>query len=353
MPSRVTDLRHDRRRAARPSVLRAGGLVAIPTETVYGLGADAATAGRGRPHLRGQGPAARPPADRPPAPARARSTVGRRRVPDRRARAASPTPAGRDRSRCCCPRAARVLDVVTGGRPTVGLRVPAHPLTLRLIGTLGTGLAAPSANRFGHVSPTTAEHVLDDLGRGSTRERDAVLDGGPCPVGVESTIVDCTTSPPQVLRAGAIGAEDVESILASTGRRRRQGRAAPAGCSSPTTHPDARSCSSTTGTRPTASSTRVTSAAIGSRARPHRRPRDRRPRALRRPPRRPTATASTRWWSCCRRRRARPRPPRPLVQGRSRESPISSQSSELSAGDPGVADRVEVGGRDAVLGADA
>jgi L-threonylcarbamoyladenylate synthase len=87
-------------------------------------------------------------------------------------------------------------------------------VTLALIGALDTGLAAPSANRFGRVSPTTAQHVLDDLGALLDPRTDAVLDGGPCPVGVESTIVDLTTSPPQVLRAGAIVPDDVESILA-------------------------------------------------------------------------------------------------------------------------------------------
>jgi L-threonylcarbamoyladenylate synthase len=113
------------------------------------------------------------------------------------------------------PRGRHVLDVVTGGRSTVGLRAPAHPLTLEVIRALATGLAAPSANRFGRVSPTTAHHVLDDLGALLDPARDVVLDGGPCPVGVESTIVDLTTSPAQVLRAGAIVAEAIESILAS------------------------------------------------------------------------------------------------------------------------------------------
>ncbi len=112
------------------------------------------------------------------------------------------------------PRGPLVSDAVTGGRPTVGLRVPAHPMTLELLSTLQTGLAAPSANRFGRVSPTTAAHVVDDLADFLDPATDAVLDGGPCPVGVESTIVDLGTTPPQILRAGAIGAEQIESILA-------------------------------------------------------------------------------------------------------------------------------------------
>jgi L-threonylcarbamoyladenylate synthase len=111
------------------------------------------------------------------------------------------------------PRAARVLDAVTGGRDAVGLRAPAHPLTERLLAITGLAIAAPSANRFGRVSPTTAEHVIDDLGPFLDPARDAVLDGGPSPIGVESTIVDCTTDPPQLLRPGGIPTEDVERLL--------------------------------------------------------------------------------------------------------------------------------------------
>jgi L-threonylcarbamoyladenylate synthase len=107
------------------------------------------------------------------------------------------------------PRSSRVLDVVTGGRPSVGVRVPAHPMTLELLARFGGGLAAPSANRFGRVSPTTAEHVRADLGD----DVDFVLDGGPCPVGVESTIVDCTVDPPQVLRPGGVPTEDIAALL--------------------------------------------------------------------------------------------------------------------------------------------
>ena len=101
-----------------------------------------------------------------------------------------------------------VLDAVTGGRDTVALRMPAHATALALIDGAGRGLVAPSANRFGHVSPTTAAHVMDDL----DGLIDAVIDGGPCSVGVESTIVDCT-SRPQVLRSGAITDTDIEDCL--------------------------------------------------------------------------------------------------------------------------------------------
>ena len=105
-----------------------------------------------------------------------------------------------------------MLDEVTGGFATVGVRVPAHPLTLELLTRFGGGLAAPSANRFGRVSPTTAAHVRSDLGA----DVDFVLDGGACPVGVESTIVDCTVDPPQVLRPGGISAEEVAALLEMT-----------------------------------------------------------------------------------------------------------------------------------------
>jgi L-threonylcarbamoyladenylate synthase len=111
------------------------------------------------------------------------------------------------------PRSSKVPDAVTGGRDTVGLRAPAHPLTEQLLAQTGLGIAAPSANRFGRVSPTTAQHVVDDLGRLLDPARDVVLDGGPSPIGVESTIVDCSVDPPQLLRPGGIPTEDVERLL--------------------------------------------------------------------------------------------------------------------------------------------
>jgi L-threonylcarbamoyladenylate synthase len=111
------------------------------------------------------------------------------------------------------PRHPRVPDAVTGGRDTVGLRAPAHPLTRQLLARTGLGIAAPSANRFGRVSPTTARHVADDLGPYLDEARDVILDGGRSPIGVESTIVDCTTDPPQLLRPGGIPTEDIERLL--------------------------------------------------------------------------------------------------------------------------------------------
>lgn len=189
--------------------IRAGGLVAIPTETVYGLAADARNAAAVRRIFEVKGR----PGDHPlivhlASAAEVDDWTGE--VSDAARRligAAWPGPLT-----VVVPRSDRVLDEVTGGRDTVGLRVPAHPLTLDLIERTGP-LAAPSANRFGSVSPTTALHVLDDLGERLDPGRDVILDGGACPVGVESTIVDCVADPPQILRAGGVPVEDVLALL--------------------------------------------------------------------------------------------------------------------------------------------
>jgi L-threonylcarbamoyladenylate synthase len=191
---------------AAVDALRAGGLVAIPTETVYGLGADASNETAVRRVFAAKGR----PADHP--------LIVHLGAADLLPAWAASVPAAAARLAATCwpgpltvlvPRAAHVLDVVTGGRDTVGLRVPAHPMTLDLLARFGGGVAAPSANRFGRVSPTTAGHVRDDLGD----LVDLVLDGGPCPIGVESTIVDCTTDPPQVLRPGGIPDEQIAALL--------------------------------------------------------------------------------------------------------------------------------------------
>ena len=128
-------------------------------------------------------------------------------------------------------RSSRVPDAVTGGRDTVGIRVPAHPATLDVLARTGGGLAAPSANRYGAVSPTTVGHVLDELGDLLDPATDVILDGGPSPVGVESTIVDCTVDPPQILRPGGIPTETVAELLgtplaAATGPSRAAGMVA-------------------------------------------------------------------------------------------------------------------------------
>lgn len=188
------------------ALLRDGGLVVFPTETVYGLGADASNptalrrlfAVKGRPvhhpvivHLASA------------------ETIDdwASEVPDE-ARVLTdrfwPGPLT-----VILRRRARVLDEVTGGLPTVGLRVPAAPVALDLLAAFGGGLAAPSANRFGHVSPTTAQSVIDELGDAV----DLVLDGGPCRVGVESTIVELTGEAPTVLRPGAVTVAQLERAL--------------------------------------------------------------------------------------------------------------------------------------------
>src|SRR6478752_6837118 len=186
-------------------ILGAGGLVALPTETVYGLAADATKDDAVRRIYAVKGrPAGHPlivhvaDVDRLPRWAS--------RVPDAAALLAEacwPGPLT-----VIVPAATSVSRVVTGGRDTVGVRVPAHPLALAVLERMD-GVAAPSANRFGRVSPTSAAHVVADLGD----DVDYVLDGGPSPVGVESTIVDTTTDPPQVLRPGGIADEEVARLL--------------------------------------------------------------------------------------------------------------------------------------------
>jgi len=107
------------------------------------------------------------------------------------------------------PRTTKVPDWVTGGRETVAIRVPIHPVAMTLLNNIGTGVVAPSANRFGRVSPTTAQHVEDDLGT----DVDLILDGGPCDVGVESTIVECVGDEVRILRPGVIGVEDIQRVV--------------------------------------------------------------------------------------------------------------------------------------------
>ena len=188
------------------AALRDGGVVAFPTETVYGLGARAGDADAVRRVFAIKGR----PADHPLIVHLASATwlpIWAAEVPETADALASvlwPGPLT-----VLVRRAAHVLDVVTGGLDTVGLRVPAHPMALALIAAVGEGVAAPSANRFGRVSPTTAAHVMADLGD----DVDLVLDGGPCAVGVESTIVDCTLDPPVVLRPGGVPVEQLDEVL--------------------------------------------------------------------------------------------------------------------------------------------
>ncbi len=188
------------------SVLRSGGLIALPTETVYGLGADAAN----ELAVRRIFAVKRRPSTHPLIVHVADLTEARRwassfpRAAELLAQAFWPGPLT-----LVVPRSARASDAVTGGQDTVGLRVPDHALTQELLTLFGGGIAAPSANRFGHVSPTTAQHVRDELGD----EVDLILDGGPSSVGVESTIVDVAHGPPRVLRPGGVPGEELERVL--------------------------------------------------------------------------------------------------------------------------------------------
>jgi L-threonylcarbamoyladenylate synthase len=196
--------------AAAAARLRAGGLVAFPTETVYGLGGDAGNAAAVRRIFEAKGR----PADHPVIVHLADASDlahWARDVPERAlalARAFWPGPLT-----LILPKAGHVLGVVTGGQDSVGLRVPAHPVARALLAAFarlgGRGVAAPSANRFGHVSPTTAAHVADDLGSAV----DVILDGGASEVGIESTIVAFAGDVPMLLRPGGIGPEAIAQVL--------------------------------------------------------------------------------------------------------------------------------------------
>ncbi|MSQ59410.1 MAG: threonylcarbamoyl-AMP synthase [Betaproteobacteria bacterium] len=185
-------------------ILRGGGLVAFPTETVYGLGADASNPAAVRRIFEAKG---RPTAHPLIVHLATEDQIGQwaHDIPAAASQLASafwPGP-----MTLILKRHARVLDEVTGGQDTVGLRVPAHPMAQALLQAFGGGVAAPSANRFGHVSPTTAAHVRDELGG----RVDLVLDGGACDVGIESTIVDCSSGIPFILRPGKITGDDIRA----------------------------------------------------------------------------------------------------------------------------------------------
>lgn len=193
------------------ALLRQGELVALPTETVYGLGADALNpaavakifAAKGRPsdhplivHL-----------------SDAEQLLDWARDVPREAIALArvfwPGPLT-----LILRKEEGVSDLVTGGQDTVGLRVPNHPVALELLRAFGGGVAAPSANRFGRISPTTAEHVRQELGD----RVPLILEGGACQVGLESTILDLSRDVPVILRPGAIGVDEIARVI---GRRPR------------------------------------------------------------------------------------------------------------------------------------
>jgi L-threonylcarbamoyladenylate synthase len=193
------------------AILRAGGMVAFPTETVYGLGANALDAAavarifeaKGRPaynpliaHVSSE------------AAARALASVWTREA-ELLAERFWPGPLT-----LVVPRAEGVPDLVTAGLPTVALRVPGHPVAHALLEAAGVPIAAPSANRFTALSPTTAAHVAKGLG-----ERvDLILDGGPTAVGIESTVLDISAERPVLLRPGTISIEAIEAVVGPVGR---------------------------------------------------------------------------------------------------------------------------------------
>lgn len=204
-PSRIVDASDLSAIKEAALIIRAGGLVAFPTETVYGLGADAAN---------------------PIAVARIFEVKARPRMDPLIIHVADmesarrygnfPESAERLMTRfwpgpltLVVGKTSEVPPIVTAGLETVAIRIPAHPASLALIREAGCGIAAPSANPFGYVSPTEARHVADQLGD----KIDLILDGGACKVGVESTILSLTEDIPVVLRAGGIPVEELRSIL--------------------------------------------------------------------------------------------------------------------------------------------
>jgi L-threonylcarbamoyladenylate synthase len=204
--------------------LRRGLLVAFPTETVYGLGADASRSGAVARIFTAKGR----PAGHPLIVHVARSgdvegwvdvePLVRAQI-QQLADAFWPGPLT-----IVARRSARAAPEAVGGRSTIGIRVPSHPVALALLEQFGGGVAAPSATRFGRVSPTTAAHVLDDLGD----RVDVVVDGGPTEVGVESTIVELVGGPPVLLRPGGVARAQLEAVLggpvaASAGESRAPG----------------------------------------------------------------------------------------------------------------------------------
>ena len=197
-------------------VLRAGGLVAFPTETVYGLGADAANPAAVARIFAAKGRPANHPVIVHLHEAAQLGDWAREIPPAAQALAARFWPGPLT---LVLKRALGVLDAVTGGQDTVGVRLPAHPIAQALLRAFGGGVAAPSANRFGRVSATSAQHVRDELGSAV----DLVLDGGACEVGIESTIVDLSGAVPALLRPGRITVEELSACLGTPVARAGQG----------------------------------------------------------------------------------------------------------------------------------
>src|SRR5688500_47215 len=189
------------------SLLRRGGLVAFPTETVYGLGADATNAAAIRRVFQVKGR----PATNPLIVHVADESVARRYARE------WPTAASKLAAEfwpgpltLVLSKQPSIVLEVTAGLDTVGLRAPDHPLALELLRAFDGPVAGPSANRSSHVSPTTARHVRDEF---PDDEIDLILDGGPCKVGIESTVLDLTSDPPRILRPGAVTREQIEAVI--------------------------------------------------------------------------------------------------------------------------------------------
>ncbi|MCZ2128273.1 MAG: threonylcarbamoyl-AMP synthase [Anaerolineales bacterium] len=194
------------------AVIQRRGLVAFPTETVYGLGANALAADAVEKIFRAKG---RPAND--PLIVHLASLADVKRV------AADISPVVEKLAAAFCPgpltfvlpKQPFVPLTVTAGLETVAVRIPSHPIALALIRASGVPIAAPSANRFGHTSPTTAQHVWDDLhGR-----VDLILDGGATSIGVESTVLDVSRETPTILRPGGISREDIERVIGEVALR--------------------------------------------------------------------------------------------------------------------------------------
>jgi len=194
----------DIQRAAE--IIRNGGLVAFPTETVYGLGADALNPlAVARIFEAKDRPSFDPLIVHVPGLSEAMKLASA--IPEKARRLAAkfwPGPLT-----LVLPKVPSVPDIVTSGLPSVAIRVPDHPLALEFLWEVACPIAAPSANPFGRVSPTTAQHVRDGLGD----RVDLILDGGPCRVGVESTILSFLSDPPVLLRPGGISLEDLQSVI--------------------------------------------------------------------------------------------------------------------------------------------
>jgi L-threonylcarbamoyladenylate synthase len=186
--------------------LRDGELVAFPTETVYGLGANAQNPAAVQKIFTAKGrPTTHPVIVHLDSPRYLHRWV--REIPDVAAQLAEkfwPGPLT-----MVLPRAANVHDIITGGQDTVAIRVPAHPMAQQLLTAFGGGIAAPSANRYGRLSPTRAEHVRDELGDAVR----VVLDGGESQIGLESTIVCCDATGVHLLRPGAVTAGQIRAVV--------------------------------------------------------------------------------------------------------------------------------------------